>query len=59
MSSVAKIRFVEGSDGQWYYEPTGGNNETLSTSEGYTRRADAERAATDAYPGVPFDDGND
>lgn len=52
MSSVDHIKVFPGDDGQWYYEPKGGNNETLSTSEGYTRRADAIRAAQDAYPDV-------
>jgi uncharacterized protein YegP (UPF0339 family) len=56
MSNVAKIKLVAGEDGQWYYEPTGGNGETLSTSEGYTRREDAVRAAAEAYPDVTIED---
>lgn len=55
MSSVANIRVFPGDDEQWYYEPKGGNGEVLSTSEGYTRKDDAVRAATAAYPGVALD----
>lgn len=52
-SSVAYVYVFEGkSGGEWFYEPRGGNHQTLSTSEGYTRVEDAAQAAADAYPGV-------
>jgi hypothetical protein len=51
-SSVRSVRVFPGADDQWYYTPKGGNGEVLSTSEGYTEKNSALRAASDAYPGV-------
>lgn len=59
-SSVAYVYVFEGKSGdEWFYEPRGGNHETLSTSEGYTRVEDAAQAAADAYPGVEIKVGHD
>lgn len=51
-TNATGIEVFEGSDSQWYYHARAGNNEILNTSEGYTRREDAVRAAEDTYPGV-------
>jgi uncharacterized protein YegP (UPF0339 family) len=50
-SSVAYVRVFQGKDG-WYYQPRSANNRTLTTSESYTRKHDAFRGASRAYPKV-------
>lgn len=34
-----------GADGQWYYKIVAANGQVLATSEGYTRKWSAKRAA--------------
>lgn len=40
----------QGQDGQWYYRIVAPNGETIATSEGYTRKADAIRAVENNVP---------
>jgi len=46
------IEVTKRADGDTGYRLVGGNGEVMSSSEGYTRRSDAVRAAADAFPGV-------
>jgi len=61
MSTVDYVRVFEGEDEQWYYQSRANNHQTLSTSEGYTRREDALKAAGDEHPNViiKLDTGDD
>ena len=40
-----RIEVAKSRDDQWFYRVVAANGETLSTSETYTRREDAVRAA--------------
>jgi uncharacterized protein YegP (UPF0339 family) len=42
---MVKIVVFQGNDGQWYYRRVATNGEPVGTSEGYTRKASAKRAA--------------
>ena len=51
-SNVARVEIFWGEDGLYYYRAKAKNNETLNTSEGYTRRATAIDEASKVYPGI-------
>lgn len=40
-----RYEYFQGNNGQWYVRLVGKNGETMMTSEGYTRRWNAKRAA--------------
>ena len=40
---------------KWYVRLRAGNNQVMTTSEGYTRRWNAERAAKRMFPNVPIE----
>jgi uncharacterized protein YegP (UPF0339 family) len=48
-TSVDWVEVFTGEDGQFYYRAKANNGETLNTSEGYTRKADALDAAVAVY----------
>ncbi len=45
--SKPRIEVYRDTAGQWRYRVLAANGETLAASEGYTRRADAQRGARD------------
>lgn len=45
--SKPRIEVYHAADGSWRYRVLAANGETLAASEGYTRRADAQRGARD------------
>jgi len=50
----------EDSSGEWRWNVRAGNGEIIAQSEGYTRKADAERGLNDAhieYDNLVFDAG--
>lgn len=40
---------------KWYVRLRGGNNEVMITSEGYTSKWNAERAAKRMFPNIPVE----
>jgi uncharacterized protein YegP (UPF0339 family) len=47
------LMVFRGNDNQWYVRQVAANHQTLATSEGYTRKADALRAARTINPDLP------
>ncbi len=45
------VEIIERRDGSYGFRARSGNNRIVSTSEGYTRKADAVRGAKRAHPG--------
>lgn len=54
MASVHKIRVFQGTDEQWYYESKAANGQVLSTSEGYTHKDSAMKAAANEFDGQHY-----
>lgn len=57
MTNIVYVRVFEGKDEQWYYEAIAANREILMTSEGFTRHADALRAAENSCPNARLIEG--
>lgn len=51
-SNIHSVEIFEGNDEWWYYRVKAGNGQTLSTSEGYTRKETAVEEASKAYPEI-------
>jgi uncharacterized protein YegP (UPF0339 family) len=49
-----KVEIFKGTDKQWYVRLKAANNRTLSTSEGYVSKYNAERASQRMFPGLPI-----
>ena len=51
---TARVEVFEAPDGEWYFHRKAANGEITSSSEGYTRKDDALKAAHENFPDLPI-----
>lgn len=49
---VTEVEIFKGLDNLWYYREKAANGEIIGSSEGYTRKHNAKRAAKRKWPSI-------